>query len=62
MGKDGLRPPRGTRDFYPEDLRRRAWLFDAFREVSRRFAFEEVDAPILEHAELFVRKAGEEVR
>ena len=61
MGSDPLRPPRGTRDFYPEDLRRRAWLFDRFRAVSRSFAFEEVDAPIVEHAELFVRKAGEEI-
>ena len=61
MSTDELRPPRGTRDFYPEDLRRRSWLFAHFREISRRFAFEEVDAPIVEHAELFIRKAGEEI-
>lgn len=61
MAESELRPPRGTRDFYPEDLRRRAWLFDHFREISRRFALEEVDAPIVEHAELFIRKAGEEI-
>jgi len=56
-----LQPPRGTRDFYPEDLRLRSWLFAHFREVARRFAFEEVDAPVVEHAELFIRKAGEEI-
>ncbi|HVP30101.1 MAG TPA: histidine--tRNA ligase [Myxococcota bacterium] len=56
-----LQPPRGTRDFYPEDMRVRSWLFDHFREVSRRFGFEEVDAPVVEHAELFTRKAGEEI-
>jgi len=56
-----LQAPRGTRDFYPEDLRLRAWLFGHFREVARRFAFEEVDAPIVEHVELFTRKAGEEI-
>src|SRR5512134_941265 len=56
-----LQPPRGTRDFYPDDLRVRAWLFAHFREVARRFGFEEVDAPIVEHAELFIRKAGEEI-
>jgi histidyl-tRNA synthetase len=61
VSKDAPRPPRGTRDFYPEELRLRSWLFDHFREVSRRFAFEEVDAPIVEHAELFIRKAGEEI-
>jgi len=56
-----LLPPRGTRDFYPEDLRIRSWLFAHFREVARRFGFEEVDAPVVEHAELFIRKAGEEI-
>jgi histidyl-tRNA synthetase len=62
MSRDSaLQPPRGTRDFYPDDLRLRAWLFGHFREVARRFAFEEVDAPIVEHAELFTRKAGEEI-
>ncbi len=61
MSKNALQPPRGTRDFYPEDFRRREWLFDHFRSVSHRFAFEEVDAPMVEHAELFTRKAGEEI-
>jgi len=61
MSKNQLRAPRGTRDFYPEEHRLRSWLFEHFREVSRQFAFEEVDVPILEHAELFIRKAGEEI-
>jgi len=61
VSQPALQPPRGTRDFYPEDLRLRDWLFGHFREVARRFGFEEVDAPILEHAELFTRKAGEEI-
>jgi len=56
-----LQAPRGTRDSYPDDFRRREYLFDHFRETARRFGFEEVDAPIVEHAELFTRKAGEEV-
>jgi len=56
-----LRAPRGTRDFYPEDMRRRSWLFERFRQTAAQFGFEEVDAPMVEHAELFTRKAGEEV-
>ncbi|MCO5550521.1 hypothetical protein L7F22_004008 [Adiantum nelumboides] len=54
-------PPRGTRDFAPDDMRLRSWLFQHFREVSRLFAFEEVDFPVLESEALFVRKAGEEI-
>lgn len=56
-----LAPPRGTRDFYPEDLRLRSWLFERFRNTALAFGFEEVDAPIVEHAELYLRKAGEEI-
>jgi histidyl-tRNA synthetase len=61
VSKKGLQAPRGTRDFYPEDLRFREWLFGHFRAVAKSFGFEEVDAPIVEHAELFTRKAGEEI-
>ena len=61
MSKAELSAPRGTRDFYPDDLRLRSWLFERFREVAHRFAFEEVDAPVVEHAELYQRKAGEEI-
>ena len=56
-----MQAPRGTRDFYPEEMRPRTWLFANFRRVASKFGFEEVDAPILEHAELFKRKAGEEI-
>nr|CAB3452902.1 unnamed protein product [Digitaria exilis] len=56
-----VNPPRGTRDFPPEEMRLRTWLFDQFREVSRLMAFEEVDFPVLESEALFIRKAGEEI-
>jgi histidyl-tRNA synthetase len=59
--KNSLQAPRGTRDFYPDEMRRRNWLFDHFRQTAARFGFEEVDAPMVEHAELFTRKAGEEI-
>jgi histidyl-tRNA synthetase len=42
-------------------MRRRRWLFDLFRRTALQFGFEEVDAPMVEHAELFTRKAGEEI-
>ena len=60
-GGDGLKAPRGTRDFYPDDMRRRNWLFDQFRRTAHAFGFEEVDAPMVEHLDLFRRKAGEEI-
>ena len=56
-----LQPVKGTRDFYPEDLRVRNWLFDIWRETSRQFGFEEYDACVLESEELYIRKAGDEI-
>jgi histidyl-tRNA synthetase len=61
VSKIETQPPRGTRDFFPEDLRLRSWLFERFRATADRFAFEEVDAPVVENADLFARKAGEEI-
>ena len=56
-----LRPPRGTRDFFPEDMRLRSWLFGHWREVARCFGFEEYDAPVIESEALYTRKAGEDI-
>ncbi len=61
MSSQSFQAPRGTRDFYPEELRLRSWLFEHFRATAALFGFEEVDAPVLEQAELFTRKAGEEI-
>lgn len=52
---------KGTRDFYPETMRLRNWISDAWRRVSERNGFEEYDAPILEALDLYTLKSGEEI-
>jgi len=52
---------KGTKDFYPDDMRVRNWIVDAWRRVSLRNAFEEYDAPIFEYLDLFTIKSGEEI-
>ncbi len=52
---------RGTRDFYPEDMRVRNWLFERFHAAARAHGFSEYDSPVLESEELYTRKAGEEI-
>jgi histidyl-tRNA synthetase len=54
-------PVQGTRDFPPEEMRLRNYLFDTFHRVADKFGFEEYDAPVLESEELYIRKAGEEI-
>jgi histidyl-tRNA synthetase len=56
-----LQPVKGTRDFYPDEMRLRNWLFGIWRETARQFGFEEYDACVLEHEELYIRKAGDEI-
>ncbi len=52
---------KGTRDFYPEAMRLRRWIVDAWRRVSLRNGFEEYDAPIFEYLDLFTIKSGQEI-
>lgn len=54
-------PPRGMRDFYPEEMARRNWLFERWRNAALRHGFEEYDAPVVETEELLTRKSGEEI-
>jgi len=61
MSTIDLQPVKGTRDFYPDELRLRTWLFGHFRAVAGSFGYEEYDACVLEHAELYIRKAGDEI-
>ncbi len=51
----------GFRDFYPEQFAQRAWLFDKWRDVARRFGYVEYDGPPLEPLELYTKKSGEEI-
>jgi histidyl-tRNA synthetase len=56
-----LDPPRGMRDFYPEDLDLRDRIFNAWADASTRHGFQRFEPPVVESFELLARKAGEEV-
>ena len=54
-----LQAPKGTRDFFPGDMAWRQHLLDAWRRVSVRHGFEQVDGPIYESLDLYKVKSGE---
>ena len=54
-------PPRGMRDFYPDQMRTRNWLFSRWRESATRYGFEEYSSSVVEQEELFILKSGEEI-
>jgi histidyl-tRNA synthetase len=56
-----LEPPRGMRDFYPEDFALRDRIFTAWADASASHGFQHFEPPVVESFELLARKAGEEV-
>src|SRR5213083_2091224 len=51
----------GFRDFYPDELALRNHIFATWREVARRYGFQEYDGPPLEPLELYTDKSGRKV-
>ncbi len=54
-------PYKGTRDFYPAEMRFRNWFFGKIRETLELSAYEEYNAPMIEELELYIAKSGEEI-
>lgn len=52
--------PKGTRDFMPEEMARRNYIFDTIRSVFRTFGFEQIETPSLENLSTLMGKYGEE--
>ncbi len=59
MAKQKIQAPKGMRDFYPEDMAWRNYITDAWRKVSERNGFEQVDGPIFESLDLYKVKSGD---
>jgi histidyl-tRNA synthetase len=54
-------PVKGTRDFFPENMVFRQWLYSKIREVSESFGYQEFEAPLIERVDLYAAKSGEEL-
>jgi len=54
-----LQKPRGTRDFLPEEMRKRRYIENKLREVATRWGYGEIKTPTFEHIELFTLKSGD---
>src|SRR5260221_8702472 len=54
-----LQAPKGTRDYYPAEMAWRLYLENAWRTVSIRNGFEQVEGPIFESLDLYKVKSGE---
>ena len=59
--KTRIQGVKGARDFYPEDMQARNWLYGKIRQVSELFGYQEYDGPFLEYLDLYAAKSGEEL-
>lgn len=53
--------PKGTRDWLPEEFAIRHYIFETWRKVCRQYGFEEYLTPLVEYAEVYRAKSGEDV-
>ena len=54
------KPPSGTRDFLPEEVRRREYVIRVVREVYESYGFEPLETPAFENIETLLGKYGDE--
>src|SRR6058998_140054 len=54
------KPPGGTRDFLPDDIRRREYVVGVIRDVYEHYGFEPLETPAFENIETLLGKYGEE--
>src|SRR5437016_831234 len=58
--KLSTKPPQGTRDFLPEDVRKREYVIGVIRKVYEKYGFEPLETPAFENIETLLGKYGEE--
>jgi histidyl-tRNA synthetase len=61
MANEMISAVRGTREFYPEELAIRSWLYQKLKQISAAFGYQEYDGPFLESLDLYAAKSGEEL-
>lgn len=59
--KLSTQPYKGTKDYYPEDMAKREYLFSAWKSAAKLFGYEEYDTPLLEEAQMYRAKSGDEL-
>ena len=52
--------PKGTRDFSPEEMARRNYIFDTIREAFRLYGYKQIETPAMENLSTLMGKYGEE--
>jgi histidyl-tRNA synthetase len=54
-------PPKGTSDWLPKEFAIRQYIFDTWKKVCQSYGFEAYLTPLLESAQIYKAKSGEDV-
>lgn len=52
--------PKGTRDFTPEEMAKRNYIFNTIRDVYHLYGFQQIETPAMENLSTLMGKYGEE--
>ena len=52
--------PKGTRDFSPQEMANRNYIFDTIKDVFRLYGFQQIETPAMENLSTLLGKYGEE--
>ena len=58
MQKPGI--PKGTRDFSPEEMAKRNYIFDTIKSVFKLYGFQQIETPAMENLSTLMGKYGDE--
>ena len=56
-----IKTVKGVREFYPEEMALRNYLYEKVRAASQSFGYQEWDGPFIETIDLYAAKSGEEL-
>ena len=57
-----FQPPRGTRDFLPEEMVKREYVIQTIKKIFESYGFDALETPVFEEWQLLIKKSGEDIK
>ena len=57
-----FKPPKGTRDFLPEEMIKREFVIEKIKRIFTLYGFDPLETPIFEDWNLLTKKCGEDIK
>lgn len=57
-----FKPPKGTKDFLPEEMIKREYVIEKIKKIFSSYGFDPLETPIFEDWNLLTKKCGEDIK